>query len=73
MQTKGSFQTFIKVKHAIWLLTTNESLLVTSSPVWYEAGLCWKGPRPVPRSDSTTLPLRALDLPQTEAFWEDMS
>lgn len=31
MQTKGSFQTFDKSKHAIWLLTTNESLLATFS------------------------------------------
>lgn len=38
MQTKSSFQTFIRSKQAIWLLTTNESLLVTSSflYVWYK-------------------------------------
>lgn len=38
MQTKSSFQTFTRSKQAIWLLTTNESLLVTSNLlyVWYK-------------------------------------
>lgn len=38
MQTESSFQTFTRSKQAIWLLTTNESLLVTSSflYVWYK-------------------------------------
>lgn len=38
MQAESSFQTFTRSKQAIWLLTTNESLLVTPSflYVWYK-------------------------------------
>lgn len=38
MQSESSFQTFTRSKQAIWLLTTNESLLVTPSflYVWYK-------------------------------------
>lgn len=38
MQTKGSLQIFTRSKQAIWLLTTNDSLLLTSNSlyVWYK-------------------------------------